>query len=291
LFRDGELVGLGAGVRSPCRLSFRPVHVYLPTTPAIPEPDLRDEGLDALVETLAGSGAVAVSLDSYDAGWQLAKPSVTPVEMRPRREYVVPLTYPPDDMWARLATGHRRQIRRGDQEGWVVRLAAGSEAQDLLGRVQRLASERAATRGDGYRSPTAPFAGDGQDPAGTRWGSTTFIALSGTTPLAAAMVGWAGGRAFYVMGGSTLEGYRVAASIWLHWRITCRVAEARFTSYNLGGTSPNAESPQDAAHGLYRFKSGFGATVVPCCNARWSLSPTHDRLHSVGGWLGSAFGL
>lgn len=290
LRRGADLAGIAAGVRSPCLLSPRSRHVCLPTLPAIVEPRDRHAALDLLVQTLANEGAATVSLDSFDARWQLTKPSVAPVEIWVRREYVVPLETPADVMWQRVGAGHRRHVRRGETEGWQLKLGAGSQARELLAEVQRLASERAATRGDGFRPSQAPFAGDGADPTAASWGSTTFMAYHGLTALAAAMVGWAGGRAFYVLGGSTSAGYRAAASVWLHWRIMCRFAEARFAAYNFGGTPATAESPEDPAHGLYRFKSGFGSRVIPCASARWILSSTHERLHQLGGWLGSAFG-
>ena len=291
LRQGSDLAGISAGVRSPCRVTPRPEHVYLPTVPAIPERSVRHAALDGLVRAMASDEAVALTLDSYDAGWQVTRPSVTPVEIAVRQEYIVPLAQPSERMTEHLSAGHRRHVRRGDREGWKVQMVSSKDGQALLAEVQRLAAGRAASRGDAFRAAPEPYGGEGLDPASTAEGSVTFIARHGTTALAAALVGWAVGRGYYVMGGSTPEGYRAAASIWLHWRIMCRLADLGFISYNLGGSSATAASPEDPSHGLYRFKLGFGSSIVPCCSARWDLSPSHQRLHRLGGWLGSAFGL
>jgi lipid II:glycine glycyltransferase (peptidoglycan interpeptide bridge formation enzyme) len=112
-----------------------------------------------------------------------------------------------------------------------------------------------------------------------------FAAWNGDTPLAAALIGWGNGRAFYIMGGSTPEGYEAGASVWLHWRIINQLAESRFTHYNLGGASPTASNADDPAHGLYRFKTAFGARIVPCRSLYWTLSVSHARLHQLARWI------
>jgi lipid II:glycine glycyltransferase (peptidoglycan interpeptide bridge formation enzyme) len=112
-----------------------------------------------------------------------------------------------------------------------------------------------------------------------------FAAWNDSVPLAAALVGWANHRAFYLMGGSTPAGYECGASIWLHWQIASRMADAGFVAYNLGGSSPSAAVPGDPAHGLYRFKTGFGSRAVRCRSLTWTLSSSHARLHRVGRWL------
>ena len=103
--------------------------------------------------------------------------------------------------------------------------------------------------------------------------------------LATALVGWANRRAYYIAGGSTSIGYASGAAAWLHWRIMYSLAEEGFTAYNLGGTPASSVLPTDPQHGLYCFKSGFGAELVPCRSVRWALCPTHLGLHRVARWV------
>ena len=113
------------------------------------------------------------------------------------------------------------------------------------------------------------------------WGATVFVAWNGGTPLAAALVGWANRRAYYVSGGSTSEGYAWHAAFWLHWRIMAALANAGFDAYNLGGSPAAAAEPSHPEHGLYQFKWRFGASVRPCAGARWVLQPVHARTHQI----------
>ncbi|MBI4420472.1 MAG: GNAT family N-acetyltransferase [Gemmatimonadetes bacterium] len=285
-----DVVGIAAGVRSRCRLSQRARHVYLPTLPAILSKTARQGALAALVDALRAERVAEVTLDSFDALWQIGAPN-QPTALLSRQEHEVVLEPSGAALWGRLAAGHRRQVRRGDRAGWRLDLIWGTQARDLLGTVQDLASSRAAARGDGFRAQLPRLVAEASSPTDRHaWGAATFTVWREATPLAAALVGWANGRAFYVLGGSTAAGYEAGAGIWLHWRIICRLCEEGFTAYNLGGTPPSAQSPSDPAHGLYRFKLGFGARLVPCRGARWVLSAAHARVHRLGHWFGARLG-
>jgi len=103
-------------------------------------------------------------------------------------------------------------------------------------------------------------------------------------------VGWSAGQAFYVMGGSTAAGYRAAASIGSIGASCVAWPRQVHGKYNLGGTPPTAELPEDPAHGLYRFKPRFGSTVVHAASARWILSSTHERPAPTGRLAGLGIG-
>ena len=280
---DGErVVGAAAGVASRCRLGLKARHIYFPTPPVLVEPAQRQEALQALMDTLRAGGAAEVRLDSFDAPWQ---PDATGVaQVRERLEYVVRLGPSREEMAGRCSKHHRRHIQRGERDGWELRPLEGDEARDLLRAVQGEASARAAGRGD-------PFAAALPEVVLTRlggtspWGVTTLSAWEGETPLAAALVAWANGRAFYLIGGSTPAGYERDAAQWLHWRIMCTLADAGFSQYNLGGTPASATQPHDPAHGLYRFKTGYGPEVVSCRSVDWILRPAHARAHRAVRWM------
>lgn len=282
---DGEqVVGAAAGVASRCRFGFTARHIYFPTPPALVEPAQRRDALHALLEALRAAGAADVRLDSFDAAWQPDAAVGGAAHVRERLEYVVSLGPSREGMANRCSKHHRRHMQRGERDGWELRPLEGDEARSLLRAVQAEASARAAGRGD-------PFAAALPDvvlsPLGGRspWGVTTFSAWDRGTPLAAALVAWANRRAFYLIGGSTPAGYERDAAQWLHWRIMCTLADAGFRHYNLGGTPASAGQPEDAAHGLYRFKTGFGPEVVSCRNLDWILRPAHARAHRAVHWV------
>ena len=53
------------------------------------------------------------------------------------------------------------------------------------------------------------------------------------------------------------------------WRAIELLTADGFEVFNLGGVSAAAEDPEDAAHGLYRFKDGWGGERVSCHNGVW----------------------
>jgi len=282
LYQGDDAAGLAAGVASPCRFGLKPRHFYFPTVPAVVEPSQREAALAALVEQLRARGAVDIQFDSYDGSWQ-PEPRAG-ASARDRLEYVVRLQGSRDELAPRCSKHHRRHMQRGEREGWVLRTLDGEPARDLLAAVQREASARASERGDPFAAAlpdvvlTSP---EGSSP----WGITTWSAWHDQTPLVAALVGWANRRAFYLIGGSTPAGYARDAAQWLHWRIMCALADMGFTHYNLGGTPVSAVNSGDPAHGLHRFKTGFGADVVSCRSVGWTLRPAHAQAHRLVRWV------
>lgn len=286
LYHGEEVAGLAAGVASRCRFGLKARHFYFPTVPAVVEPARRDEALEALVEQLRAAGAADVQVDSYDASWQPLRPA----ETRDRLEYVVRLEGTRDELAGRCSKHHRRHIQRGERDGWGLRALEGEAGHELLAAVQREASARAAVRGDPFAAILPPNLALGVPQAALPWGMVAWSAWHHETPLAAALVGWANRRAFYLIGGSTAAGYEHDAAQWLHWSIICRLADDGFTHYNLGGTPASAVNVGDPANGLHRFKTGFGADVVSCRSVHWTLRPGHTHAHRAARWMAALIG-
>ena len=276
---DGEqAVGLAAGVALRCRIGFGRRHFYFPTVPTVVDPSRTRDALRSLMETLRALGAAQVQVDSFDAPWRPEPGDATIVTER--LEYVVRLTRSEEEMAGGFSKHHRRHVQRGDRDGWMLRELESEEARTLLSAVQREASARAAGRGDPFAA-SHPNVRSIPPGGGAPWGVTTFSAWHGDVPLAAALVGWANRRAFYLIGGSTPAGYECDAAQWMHWRIMCALRAHGYTQYNLGGTPASASQAGDPAHGLYRFKTGFGPDVVSCRSTGWTLSEGHARAHRM----------
>jgi len=283
----GQVVGLAVGMRSRCRLSRRPRHVYWPTLPALALTSGQDAALIALVHACADLGAAEVVVDSFDACWQ-PDPGCDPSAgaSRARLEYLVALDADPANLADRYESMHRRHLRRGEREGWVLRAVEGVEAQTTLETVQAAGARRA--EGRGTARPAMVVARSARASAadlGAPWGACVFGAWCAGELLAAALVGWGNKRAFYVQGGSTVPGYQRSAAVWLHWRIMAALAEHGCAVYNLGGTAAGAEQSGHPEHGLYRFKAGFGARMASCRGARWVLGSAHLHAHRFARWV------
>ena len=276
LVAGGETRGIAVGVRSRCRLSWRVRHAHFPALPALaPGIDVGD-ALEALRDVLRKAGIAEVEIGSYDA-------SYVPADgIEPRLEYVV--SFPQTgDVTSAWGTTHRRHVRRGDRDGWTTRLLLGDEARTAILGIQQSTAERAASLHRGF----APAQVTGWVSLVTAtlplpdWGLAVVGAYRDTTLLAALLLGWAGQRAFYLIGGSTPDGYQCGAAPWLHAQAMTMLARRGIQRYNLGGTPLDAAEESSPAHGLYRFKTGFGVSPVERRGMRWLLRPGHAQLHQM----------
>ena len=282
--RDGRLMGIASGVQSPCRLSAKRPHWYFPTLPATVERGDATAALLALVECLKARNAAEVIVDSFAATWS---PDALPrAIMTERREYTVPLTSTGEELVAGFTGHHRRNVARGNRVGWSLRTLRGAEAESLITSVHSTAVGRHARRGDRSRAQLPRALKYLTTDLSSAWGAVVFSAWDGDEPLSAALVGWGNGRAYYLIGGSTLMGYKTNASVWLHWKVMCALHAAGFSEYNLGGAGPVSPAMGgDDGNGLKKFKADYGAAPVPCTSARWVLRPVHMQMHRVGAWL------
>jgi hypothetical protein len=281
--RDGdELVGIAAGVQRRCRVPPLPKHVHLPSPPAlVPASGLPlSVAMDALVEYAGEAGWADLNVSSMEA-FGAVPPGDGATPCASRQEYDVPLDGTAADLEHRLSPHHRRRLPKGD--AWALVTRSGPEALAVLAQVVNSAQDRASTRRGVFYEATLPPVGAFREDAA--WGLTTYAVMRDNVLLAAALVGWAGKRAYYVSGGSTPDGYARNASVWLHVQIARAFQSAGFTHYCLGGAPASAVDPTDASHGLHRFKTGFGAHVRPCAGARWVISAEHDAGHRLTRWF------
>ncbi|HWZ27076.1 MAG TPA: peptidoglycan bridge formation glycyltransferase FemA/FemB family protein [Gemmatimonadales bacterium] len=281
---DGDdVLGITAGVHRRCRVPPRPRHAYVPTPPAL-APGFETMGpraVDALVLAGTDDGWTELAVDSFDAEGEV-EPALNGTRLPARNEYAIPLAGTPDDLLKRLSTHHRRRLPDAS-DAWVLHTLAGGKARALMADVTQSAALRAGERrGATYEVHLPPAAAFREDPA---WGLTTYAVMLDGQPLSAALVGWAGRRAYYVSGGSTPDGYARNASIWLHLQISLAFQSAGFTHYSLGGTPGTAVDPADPSYGLHRFKTGFGAEVRNCAGARWVFGAEHETGHRVTRWI------
>ena len=283
LMAGRDVVGIAAGVHRRCRVPPRPRHAHLPAPPAVAAGS--DVTAALAVETMVGgaleAGWADLTIDSFEA-LQEVPAGETGLPRPPRQEYDILLSGTPGELEARLASHHRRRLASDD--GRTLRTLSGRDARALLLQVTSVARERASTRrGVTYDEVVLPpVEAFREDPA---WGLTTYAVMRGDTPLSAALVGWAGKRAYYVSGGSTPDGYACNASVWLHLQIALAFQSAGFTHYCLGGAPATAINPSDPSHGLHRFKTGFGSTVRACAGARWVFAGEHEAGHRLTRWI------
>jgi GNAT acetyltransferase-like protein len=280
LFHRTEVAGIAAGVALRC--GFGAWHVRFPTLPALLCHGTRDETLQLLAAELRQYGVTEVRFDSFDAAWQPG-PALPSAAVPSRVEQVVPLDdLSPEQLASQFSEHHRCLVRRGVRAGWNFSVLEPGAGTEVLGRVQEEIVTRApaAEAEPAWPAPDQLVTAGAGDPAG-RWGVRVFAASEGADTLSAVLVGWAGGRAFCLQGGSTAEGLRQGAAVWLHWRAMNLLADNGCRSYNLGGVRAAATFPSHPVHAWYRFTEEFGAVAVPCRGAQWRFDRAHASVHRV----------
>ena len=192
-------------------------------------------------------------MGSFDASWNWEHGPV-------RIEYRVPVADEGLEKGA-LGSNHRRSVNRGDRAGWRLEEMAGRAGVRVINEVKWNASVRQRGSSSSFEASTR-----GWDPSvdesskfSSTHGGRVFAVIDGEQLLAAALVIWSSGRAFYVEGGSTQEGYRVGAAHWMHFNIINLICNRGISVYNFGGIPTGGQDPQSPHHGLHRFKRGFGA--------------------------------
>jgi hypothetical protein len=275
--RDGEILGVALGVRSRCRLSGELRHAYFPTTPAYASEVDHTLANAALAQTLRDLGIAEVRWDSFDAA-----STVSPAPHPERVEYLLDLAQVDERLVWPPSAAHRRSVRRGEREGWTLKPLTGPARLRALEGVMERVIERASGRGvELHVAVPAVLSESGPE---VEKELVVYAAKDGETLLAAALIGLSEHRAYFLMGGATLAGYQCGGSVWLHARLASELAARGMPTYNLGGAPASALKEDDPAHGLHRFKMGFGPAVVPCAGDHWVLGAGHVRGHQLLQW-------
>ncbi len=88
-----------------------------------------------------------------------------------------------------------------------------------------------------------------------------LIAEKNGKPLAAMFLSTSADRASYLYGASSGEESNLMAPYALQWEAMRQAKNLGCTSYDLFGIAPRPD-PEHPMYGLYRFKSGFGGTMI-----------------------------
>ncbi len=209
----------------------------------------------------------AVADDLRQAGW---RPSREQIQFR--NTFTLDLRASEDDLLARMKQKTRYNIRLAERRGVSVR-RGGLDDLDLL---YRMYAETALRDGFAIR-PAAYYR--------QAWG--TFIADGLAQPLVAEVEGQAvaglvvyryGATAWYLYGMSRELHRERMPNHLLQWEAVRWARDQGCTAYDFWG-APERLAPTDKLWGVYRFKEGFGATLVRTAGA-WDL-PLRPALYWI----------
>ncbi len=194
-------------------------------------------------------------------GWRF---SASQVQFR--NTITLDLTQSEDDLLAAMTQSTRRKVRTGPKKGVTVRAANAPEDLMTLYRLYTVTGERQGfliRPLDYYREAWARFIEAGLAQA--------FLAEWEGRPLAGLVLFHFGPKAWYFYGMSANEERNRMPTYLLQWE-AMRWAKAHgYPTYDFWG-APDEFDPADPMWGVYRFKDGFGGTVVRHIGA-WDYAP------------------
>lgn len=265
LWRDGEAaVGQALAIRKPprsSRLGSLVGKLAFDSPPAGPAAGA--DFVAPLLEWCRGERAIAeVELGSFDAVGRWL-PGELP-RRRSRCEFVLPAGAA-DDVWVQMRQLARRKVKRAQKADHEVRPLPGPEGARAFADVYALTEARLQRSRDydpGFELDRDAFAtalGSLVDSgAGRLYGSYRGDRLEAGTVFTTF-----GERAYMIYSGATDEGREVGAPFLVMFDALRDLRESGFTTINLGGAAGDAADPGSSEHGLFQFKTRFGAEVQP----------------------------
>ncbi len=187
----------------------------------------------------------------------------------PRLEFPVPLGESLDATLSGMSSGHRRNVRKAVAEGFDLREDSSMNGAMTLRRLQDTTYARRWEMGQTHARPMSDEHYQQTIEAWLRAGGIRFwfVERDGR-PLSALGILVYGSRAYYLVGGTAAEGYRVRAPFGAFAHVIRELCAAGVTELHLGGVPAGAADDAHPDHGLYRFKRGFGGEPVTAWDAR-----------------------
>lgn len=267
LDEQGRCVGIALAIE---RHSSRPIvgrvlkRLDFETFPAVQGNDIECARvmINRIVEFAQAGGYRGLTMQSHYSGIPLSNLDGLGLVATPRIEFLIDLTMSENDRWKQLSTHHQRKIKKASRHGLVFEETHSIEAMRELHRLQVSSRNRRVERGEYFGLQDEAY----YEQMGRRYfagnlGRLFLMRFEGR-PVSAAFISIYSGRALYVLGGSEPKGFELDAPAVLFWNVLNRCVELGCEEFNLGGVPASARDSQSVAHGLYRFKAGFGGRQV-----------------------------
>lgn len=245
------------------------------TIPSLPKVDPDSPFWSGLRDFAKKFAVTQLELGTFSSPAGVAIPRVVPhCRHSTRTEYLWDLT---DDPASRLASNHKRNLKKGRAAGLSVRQSRSDHAAHTHLALMNRSMERRRSRGE-----DVPDVGDLPDLKACldSGAGTLFQALLGSSVLASVCVLRAPKGGYYQSAGTSPEGMSVGASHFLLHAIAQQLKIEGAETFNLGGADENS--------GLARFKEGFGSSIVQLEQAECYVGPVWRRMASAAYEVGAS---
>ena len=224
------------------------------------------------------AGGARPTLVRYDLAWEAADGAPpplraagrlrrAPVDVQPTSTVIVDLVAAEEQLLARMKAKTRYNIRLAQRRGVAVAVTAAADALGTpLAEWYRLYRDTAArhhitAHDERYFATLFALAAEAADRAPELY---LVSARHGGEPVGGIVVSVCGGVARYLYGASTLRHRALMGNYALQWAAMRLARDRGCRAYDLYGISPSADADHPWA-GLYRFKTGFGGSIVHRC--------------------------
>lgn len=232
-------------------------------------------GAIARIETvLRTRGVTEFQLNSF--AYDDASPTpLTPLGYaeRVRHEFALSLEQGLDKVWSGLRPTLRNDIRRFERTGVVCHARADEGVVSALYGIEQetaLRHRAQGKRGNPMRESTYEALWQHLVKTGR---ARVYLAEKDGTSISSVVVGVCGANAYYLYGGATPVGLTLNAPKALLWFAIQQEYGEGIREFNLGGMAATAAQPDSLDHGLYKFKTGFGASMRTCISGHKILRP------------------
>lgn len=274
---DGAVVGRALAIRRPSRDSLAGKLAAKLQFDSPPVGTLEGDFLSPLRAWARSAPAlVGVGLGSFDALREWAEPS--PPAPRARFEFVLP-PGGVEEVWGEMRQLARRKVKRARKSDFETRLADSVADLHAFAAVHAETEER-LRRTKGYvpgsrRSPEGFAAA--LEVLRAAGAGRLYAAYRGEQLEAGVVFATFAGRAYMIYSGATDAGRELGAPFLVLYDALCDLRGAGYATINLGGAGGDAAEPSSSEHGLYQFKTRFGAAAEGRTSGQMELRPLRAK--------------
>jgi len=201
---------------------------------------------------------------------KLKKPAQpSPAHVQPPDSVLLDLAKSPDELLSEMKSKWRYNIKLGEKKGVTIRFLEGeqgaSEGVDIFFRLYLETARRdgIAIHSKKYYSELILRAADSSraTPYDKHLSVRVYIAEHEGTSLASIITLFCGDEAVYLYGASSNEKRNLMPAYSLQWRAINDAIAFGCERYDFYGIPPTNDESHPM-HGLYRFKTGFGGSII-----------------------------
>jgi len=242
------------------------------------------KGVPSGVDAVVDSNGQAILSDLKRRGWEYSSDQI-----QFKNSMLIDLRLSEEELLARMKQKTRYNIRLAEKKGVVLRIGTSKDFEGLY----QMYAETSVRDGfviraeDYYKTVWTAFRVNESSPISNLQSpipnlhspiptpqlpfAEPFIAEVANEPVAAIVVFYFAGRAYYVYGMSRDRHREKMPAYLLQWEAVKRAKALGCTVYDLWG-APDVFDESDSMWGVYRFKEGLGGQVVRTLGA-WDFAP------------------